>query len=106
MTSEATQRNKVGRPRKDPNAPPKPKGIPHELAHFDELPDSAHVREPVVRGLLGGVSNSTVWRAVREGKLPAPVKLLSNVTAWKVDELRKALAHYAGGSVSGHGGAA
>jgi predicted DNA-binding transcriptional regulator AlpA len=75
MTSEATQRNKVGRPRKDPNAPPKPKGIPHELAHFDELPDSAHVREPVVRGLLGGVSNSTVWRAVREGKLPAPVKL-------------------------------
>jgi predicted DNA-binding transcriptional regulator AlpA len=62
--------------------------IPAALAQFDQLPDSAHVRLPVVAGLRG-VSAATVWRHVKAGLLPAPVKLGPNTTAWRVGDLRR-----------------
>ena len=65
--------------------------IPPELTHFDSLPGSAHVRLPVVRGLYGA-SASTIWRGVRLGTIPKPVKLSDNLTAWRVSDLRAALA--------------
>ena len=65
--------------------------IPHELQHFDQLPDSAHVRLPVVKGLCG-CSGSTIWRGVRKGTFPAPKKLSEGITGWNVGELRRALA--------------
>lgn len=67
--------------------------IPAELTHFDELPDSAHVRLPVVRGLYGGCSASAIWRNVKVGAIPAPHKLTTNIAAWNVGELRQALAN-------------
>ena len=66
--------------------------IPAELLHFDSLPDSAHVRQPVVMGLYGVKAASTIWRNVRQGRIPAPVKLTPNIAAWNVGELRRALA--------------
>lgn len=60
------------------------------LANFDQLPDAAHVREPVVCGLYA-CSPATVWRRVRDGSIPAPRKLSGRVTAWNVGELRQAL---------------
>jgi len=66
-------------------------GIPSELSNFDQLPDSAHVRLPVVASLYA-CSSVTVWRNVKKGVIPAPVKLTDNITAWNVGELRKALA--------------
>jgi predicted DNA-binding transcriptional regulator AlpA len=63
--------------------------IPAALAQFDQLPDSAHVRLPVVAA-LHGVGPATVWRWVKAGRLPAPVKLGPNVTAWRVGALRRA----------------
>lgn len=67
--------------------------IPAELTHFDELPDSAHVRLPVVRGLYGGCSASAIWRNVKTGAIPSPIKLTSNIAAWNVGELRQALSN-------------
>ena len=64
--------------------------IPQELRYFDQLPDSAYVRLPVVAGLYG-CSNSTVWRNVKLGKIPAPKKLTENISGWNVGEIRKAL---------------
>ena len=64
---------------------------PPELKHFDDLPDAATVRLPVVRGLYGNASASAIWRNVKQGAIPAPVKLTSNITAWRVGELRAAL---------------
>ncbi|MFJ2364553.1 helix-turn-helix transcriptional regulator [Pseudomonas sp. NPDC087697] len=61
--------------------------IPSALANFDSLPDSAHVRLPVVIALKG-VSAATIWRWVKAGILPAPVKLGPNTTAWRVGDLR------------------
>ena len=61
------------------------------LAQFDTLPASAHVRLPTVAA-LHGVGPATVWRWVKAGRLPAPVKLGPNTTAWNVGELRRAMA--------------
>lgn len=82
-------KRKRGRPCKSesPAAP----AVPLELTHFDELPGSAHVRLPVVKGLYGA-SASTIWRGVRLGTIPKPIKLSDNLTAWRVSDLRLALA--------------
>ena len=64
--------------------------IPAELENFDSLPDSAHVRLPVVRGLYGA-SASTIWRNVKAGAIPEPRKLTPAISAWNVGELRAAL---------------
>lgn len=33
------------------------------------------------------VSRQTVWRWVREGNLPSPIKLGSNCTRWKLSDI-------------------
>ncbi len=65
--------------------------IPNALKNFDALPDSAHVRQPVVEALFG-ISSATVWRRVRDSTLPAPKKFSARITTWNVGELRRALA--------------
>lgn len=65
--------------------------VPQGLVNFDKLPDSAHVRMPIVAPLFG-ISVPTAWRWAKDGRLPAPKKLGPNVTAWNVGELRRALA--------------
>jgi predicted DNA-binding transcriptional regulator AlpA len=64
--------------------------IPTALKYFDDLPDSANVRQPVVQGLFG-CSAATVWRGVKSGRIPAPIRLAGRVTAWNVGALRHAL---------------
>lgn len=65
--------------------------MPDALRHFDALPDSAHVRAPVVAALFD-VSLATVWRYAKAGTIPAPRKLGPRLTAWNVGELRRTLA--------------
>ncbi len=57
------------------------------LNNFDQLPDSAYVRLPVVCGLFA-CHAATVWRRVKDGSLPAPAHLGPRVTAWRVGDLR------------------
>lgn len=64
--------------------------IPGALRYFDSLPDSAHVRLPVVRGLTGA-STTSIWRMSKDGRLPPPEKISVRVTAWNVGALRRAL---------------
>lgn len=33
-------------------------------------------------------SQATIWRKVKNGSFPAPIKLSERVTAWKVDDVR------------------
>lgn len=56
---------------------------------FDQLPDVALVRLPVVRALFG-ISSATVWRWAKDGRLPPPVRT-GRVTAWPVGALRATL---------------
>jgi predicted DNA-binding transcriptional regulator AlpA len=60
------------------------------LKNFDQLPDSANVRLPIVMGLYG-ISAATVWRQVKTGVIPSPRKLTPRTTAWSVKDLREVL---------------
>lgn len=59
------------------------------LRNFDDFPDDTRVRLPAVC-LLFGVSPATVWRRVRDGKIPAPRKD-GRITYWLAGEVRAAL---------------
>ncbi len=63
---------------------------------FDALPDSAYIREaqlvqspkrPDTPAPLP-FSAPTLWRKVKAGTFPAPVKLSERVTAWNVGSVR------------------
>lgn len=74
------------------------KRVREDLQHFDELPDSAHVRLPIVTKVCG-CGAATVWRHVREKRLPSPVRLGPKISAWNVGALRAHLAARAAGVV-------
>jgi len=60
------------------------------LSNFDDLPEAANVRLPVVMGLYG-ISAATLWRSVKSGRIPQPRKLTPRTTVWNVGDLRQAL---------------
>lgn len=66
--------------------------IPESLKHFDSLPDSAQVRLPTVTALFA-CSPATIWRRVKAGTIPKPVRLSPRVTAWNVGQLRAVLSN-------------
>lgn len=61
---------------------------------FDALPGNAFLREAeMVRSEsnptgLFPFSSHTLWRKVREGSFPQPLKLAPRVTAWRVSDVR------------------
>ena len=63
---------------------------------FDELPDSAFIRESQLvqspkrpdHPAPLPFSAPTLWRKVKAGTFPKPVKLSERVTCWKVSEVR------------------
>lgn len=61
--------------------------VPPAAAAFDDLPDSAHVRDRVV-ATVTGYGRSSVWRLARSGLLPSPRKIGPGLTGWNVGELR------------------
>ena len=64
------------------------------LKHWDDLPPSAQVPARTLAGLLD-VSEVTVWRWSKKGKLPQPRKLGGNTTRFNVGEVREAIAKLA-----------
>jgi len=65
--------------------------IPEALKNFDHLPNTANVRQPIVQALYA-CSAASVWRGVKDGRIPKPRKLSPRTTCWNVGELRQALA--------------
>jgi prophage regulatory protein len=63
------------------------------------LPETGFVRErdligdakKTVRGIIP-FSHATLWRKVKDNQFPAPVKLSTNVTAWRVEDVRNWIA--------------
>lgn len=56
---------------------------------FQSLPDCARIRQPVVE-ILHGISSATVWRRVREGRLPKP-RLDGRIASWSAGDIRLSL---------------
>jgi prophage regulatory protein len=66
------------------------------IPSFDTLPDSAFIREaqlvqspkrPECSAPLP-FSGPTLWRKVKAGTFPKPLKLSERITAWKVGDVR------------------
>lgn len=64
-----------------------------------DLPMTGYVRQTdlvgrpskAIRGIIP-FSPTTLWRKVRAGEFPAPVKLSAGVTAWRVEAIREWMA--------------
>ena len=61
------------------------------LAEFDKLPDSALI-DVRSYALLLGCSENTIWRRAREKRIPAPIRVSTQQTRWRVGDVRRALA--------------
>ena len=73
-----------------------------DLSFFETLPDSALIREKLIIGAVHKsheempvetprivpVSRSTWRRMVKAGQAPAPIKLHTGISAWRVGHLR------------------
>ena len=70
-----------------------------QLPDFDTLPDSGFVRLPSLEKIFA-CSRATIWRRVKEAKLPAPKKLGPRMVAWNVGEIRCAISAYMKGEIA------
>lgn len=61
---------------------------PATLSTYGALPVTGYVRISDLRPILP-FSDSTIWRRVRAGTFPAPVKLSERVTAWRAEDVRE-----------------
>jgi len=59
----------------------------HETHSQPTLPVVGFVRQAALLPLLG-FSGTTLWRRVKNGTFPQPVKLSERVTAWRAEEVR------------------
>ncbi|EKZ97628.1 phage transcriptional regulator [Cupriavidus sp. HMR-1] len=57
------------------------------------LPEHGYVRERDLLASVLPISKATLWRWVKAGTFPPPVKLSSRVTAWQVEAVRAWLAN-------------
>lgn len=60
------------------------------LANLDRLADSVLVGTPVVCGALGNITDVTLWRWIKAGKIPKPRKF-DRLNLWRVGDLRAVL---------------
>jgi|SRR5690349_18640665 len=61
-----------------------------KLEFYGVLPDTGYVRQSKIL-ILVPISSSTLWREVKKGTFPKPVKLAPRITAWRVEDIRKYL---------------
>lgn len=52
------------------------------------LPETGYVRQSQLIPTIFPFSSATLWRKVKAGTFPQPVKLGPRITAWKVEDIR------------------
>lgn len=53
------------------------------------LPETGYVRQAQLIPDIIPFPSATLWREVKAGSFPVPVKLSQRVTAWRVEDVRK-----------------
>ena len=53
------------------------------------LPETGYVRRSQLIPAIFPFSSATLWRKVKAGTFPQPVKLGPRITAWRVDDIRE-----------------
>ena len=62
-------------------------GIPHRIQNFADLPNDALISVKEIC-LLSGRSRSSLWRDVKESRLPKPISIGSNSVRWPAGIVR------------------
>lgn len=56
---------------------------------FEKLPDSAYIRQnQLINQGLVPFSSTTLWRMVKRGRFPQPLKISPQITAWRIRDIR------------------
>ena len=64
----------------------------NENISFDDLPDLALIQvKSLIDYKVVPYSVTSIWRFVRKGQFPAPIKVSDGITAWRVGDIRKYL---------------
>ncbi len=53
-------------------------------SNFGKLPASGYIRQAQLIPAIVPFSSATLWRKVKTGEFPKPVKLSERITAWPV----------------------
>lgn len=53
------------------------------------LPETGYMRQSQLIPIIIPFSPATLWRKVKAGQFPKPVKLSARVTAWRVEDIRE-----------------
>ena len=53
------------------------------------LPETGYVRQSQLIPAIFPFSSATLWRKVKAGTFPQPVKLGPRITAWRVEDIRR-----------------
>lgn len=59
------------------------------------LPVTGYVRQSQLIPHIVPFSSTTLWRKVKSGDFPAPVKLSPRVTAWRAEDVRAWIERFA-----------
>jgi predicted DNA-binding transcriptional regulator AlpA len=59
-----------------------------DIPPFGALPATGYVRQSQLIPAIVPFSSATLWRKVKAGAFPSPVKLSERVTAWRVEDIR------------------
>lgn len=55
---------------------------------YGKLPATGYIRQSQLIPAIIPFSSATLWRMVKSGRFPRPVKLSERVTAWAVEDVR------------------
>jgi prophage regulatory protein len=61
-------------------------------APLGSLPATGYVRQSQLIPAIFPFSSATLWRKVKAGTFPKPVKLGPRITAWRVEDIRALVA--------------
>jgi prophage regulatory protein len=53
-----------------------------------QVPHAGYLRQAQLLGPILPIGATTLWRWVKQGKFPAPIKLSERVTVWRVEDVR------------------
>lgn len=62
--------------------------MPTQLPQAPVLPETGFLRLTQLLTFIP-VSKSTLWRRIKDGSFPAPIKLSERVTVWRVEDVRR-----------------
>ena len=64
-----------------------PSAISDRVRNFDTLPDDALLSVRDI-GILASRSRASIWRDVRDGRLPKPISIGAKAKRWRVEDVR------------------